>query len=58
MLSAGVPTQGEPIGVMLAEYVEGRALIRAMEGGEGSARADTARHDAIRRWSRRQQPSA
>ena len=30
MVKAGVPEQGGPIGVMLAEHAEGRALIQAM----------------------------
>jgi hemerythrin-like domain-containing protein len=40
MEKAGVPKDGGPIGVMLAEHVEGRACIRAMElGGGGRAAA-------------------
>jgi hemerythrin-like domain-containing protein len=31
MVSAGVPEQGGPIGVLLAEHAQGRQLIRAME---------------------------
>ena len=47
MEAAGVPRQGGPIGVMLAEHEEGRQLTRAMraaaekvEEGDGTARED------------------
>jgi hemerythrin-like domain-containing protein len=30
LVKAGVPSEGGPVGVMLAEHVEGRALIQAM----------------------------
>ncbi|SRR6266545_878764 len=43
MVKAGVPLSGGPIGVMLEEHERGRALIRAMEAGEGSACAARAR---------------
>lgn len=43
MASAGVPTEGGPIGVMLDEHVEGRALIRAIESGTADGRAKSAR---------------
>ncbi|MBI2216860.1 MAG: hemerythrin domain-containing protein [Candidatus Rokubacteria bacterium] len=42
MQKAGVPSEGGPIGVMLAEHVDGRAFIRAMELG-GRQRAGAAR---------------
>jgi hemerythrin-like domain-containing protein len=42
MVKAGVPSEGGPIGVMLAEHVEGRGFIRAMELG-GPPRAGAAR---------------
>lgn len=47
MEAAGVPREGGPIGVMLAEHEEGRRLTRAMrtaaekvEAGDTSAKAD------------------
>ena len=43
MVKAGVPSAGGPIQVMLEEHERGRALIRAMEAGEPSARAARAR---------------
>jgi hemerythrin-like domain-containing protein len=39
---AGVPSEGGPIGVMLAEHVDGRGFIRAMDLG-GRQRAGAAR---------------
>lgn len=46
MQKAGVPSEGGPIGVMLAEHTEGRRLIQAMATGEGNARANAARQYA------------
>lgn len=43
LAKAGVPAEGGPVEVMLHEHVEGRGLIRAMEGGDPSLRADAAR---------------
>lgn len=39
MVKAGVPSAGGPVGVMLEEHERGRALVRAMEAGEPTARA-------------------
>ena len=39
----GVPVEGGPIGVMLAEHVEGRALIASMDASRGDARLEYAR---------------
>ena len=44
LVKAGVPDQGGPIAVMLAEHDEGRALIRAMTEGDAAGR----RHAAAR----------
>ena len=38
LAQAGVPAAGGPVGVMLEEHTEGRALIRAMGGGHGERR--------------------
>ena len=43
LAKAGVPSEGGPVAVMLAEHVEGRGFIRAMEAGSASSRAETAR---------------
>lgn len=43
MAAAGVPTEGGPIGVMLAEHTEGRALIHTMSTGATAERAEAAR---------------
>ena len=43
MERAGVPVAGGPIGVMLEEHADGRALIRAMEATAGVDRAANAR---------------
>lgn len=43
MEKAGVPSQGGPIGVMLAEHVQGREHIRAIAEGSGAVRASAAR---------------
>jgi hemerythrin-like domain-containing protein len=42
MVKAGVPSEGGPIAVMLAEHVDGRAFIKAMELG-GARRPSAAR---------------
>jgi len=46
LAKAGVPTEGGPVAVMLAEHIEGRALIAAMGAGEDSRR----RVEAARRY--------
>jgi hemerythrin-like domain-containing protein len=43
LTQAGVPAGGGPVGVMLGEHAEGRALLRAMAEGRGKARAEAAR---------------
>ncbi|HBH03670.1 MAG TPA: hypothetical protein DDZ42_17410 [Candidatus Rokubacteria bacterium] len=44
LVQAGVPSEGGPVGVMLAEHEQGRALIRAMAaGGDAAERAGAAR---------------
>ncbi len=43
LAEAGVPAAGGPVGVMLEEHTEGRALIRAMGEGHGERRVDAAR---------------
>jgi hemerythrin-like domain-containing protein len=43
LAEAGVPSQGGPIGVMLAEHVEGRALIADMADPEPDRRVRGAR---------------
>jgi len=43
MVKHGVPQEGGPIAVMLAEHVQGRALIAAMAAGEPAHRAAKAR---------------
>jgi hemerythrin-like domain-containing protein len=43
MVKAGVPSEGGPIAVMLAEHEEGRRLIRAMEASTGAARVTACR---------------
>jgi hemerythrin-like domain-containing protein len=43
LVKAGVPSEGGPIAVMLAEHVEGRALIQVMGAGVVSRQADAAR---------------
>lgn len=40
---AGVPASGGPVGVMLEEHAEGRALIATMAEGHGERRAEAAR---------------
>jgi hemerythrin-like domain-containing protein len=40
---AGIPNEGGPIGVMLAEHVEGRGLIATIERGAGAVRVNAAR---------------
>ena len=40
---AGVPAEGGPVGVMLDEHAEGRALIRAMAEGDPDRRGEAAR---------------
>ena len=37
LTAAGLPSQGGPVGVMLQEHVEGRALIREMEKAAAGA---------------------
>lgn len=43
LVEQGVPGDGGPVGVMLEEHTEGRALMAAMATGPASARAATAR---------------
>jgi hemerythrin-like domain-containing protein len=43
LVKAGVPSEGGPVGVMLAEHVEGRALIQAMQAGDVPRRVEAAR---------------
>lgn len=43
MVKAGVPSEGGPIGVMLAEHVQGRALIQTIATGDAVRRAQAAR---------------
>jgi hemerythrin-like domain-containing protein len=40
---AGIPNEGGPIGVMLAEHVEGRGLIATIERGAGAVRVNATR---------------
>jgi hemerythrin-like domain-containing protein len=42
MVAAGLPSGDGPIGTMLAEHVEGRALLRAMADADAGGRADAA----------------
>jgi len=43
LVKAGVPSEGGPVGVMLAEHVEGRALIRGMAADDPAKRVAAAR---------------
>jgi hemerythrin-like domain-containing protein len=43
LAKAGVPVQGGPVGVMLAEHERGRALLRAMDTGDPRSRLEAAR---------------
>ena len=43
LAKAGVPAEGGPVAVMLAEHVEGRELIGAMQGEDPARRVDAAR---------------
>ncbi len=43
LVRAGVPAAGGPVGVMLEEHTEGRALIQAMADGPADQRAEAAR---------------
>lgn len=43
LLQAGVPAAGGPVGVMLEEHTEGRALIQAMAVGDPAHRSEAAR---------------
>jgi hemerythrin-like domain-containing protein len=43
LVKAGVPGEGGPVGVMLAEHAEGRTLVGAIASGAGAARARAAR---------------
>ncbi|HSE06805.1 MAG TPA: hemerythrin domain-containing protein [Methylomirabilota bacterium] len=43
LAQAGVPAAGGPVGVMLEEHAEGRALIRAMAESRGERRVEAAR---------------
>jgi len=46
LVKAGVPSDGGPIGVMLAEHEEGRGYVRAMAEGPDARRASAAREYA------------
>ncbi len=43
LAQAGIPADGGPVSVMLAEHTEGRALIQAMAGDQPARRAEAAR---------------
>ena len=43
LVTAGVPAEGGPVAVMLAEHAEGRAFIARMDSGDPRGRADAAR---------------
>ncbi len=43
LAQAGVPADGGPVGVMLEEHTEGRALVRAMAEGQVDRRVEAAR---------------
>lgn len=43
LAKAGVPVQGGPVGVMLAEHERGRALLRAMGAGDPRSCVEAAR---------------
>ena len=43
LVKAGVPAEGGPVGVMLDEHAQGRALVAAMAQARGDARAAAAR---------------
>lgn len=43
MVKAGVPSEGGPIGVMLEEHTQGRALVQAMATGAPAERPAVAR---------------
>ena len=43
LAKAGVPVQGGPVGVMLAEHERGRALIRTMDSHDLRSRTEAAR---------------
>ncbi len=43
LTQAGVPAAGGPVGVMLAEHAEGRALLRTIAESRGKERAEAAR---------------
>jgi len=43
LTQAGVPAAGGPVGVMVAEHAEGRALLRAITESRGEERAEAAR---------------
>lgn len=43
LVKAGVPSEGGPVGVMLAEHAEGRKLVGAIDAGRGAARTHAAR---------------
>ena len=46
LVKAGVPPEGGPVAVMLAEHAEGRDFIRAMQTALPASRADAARRYA------------
>jgi hemerythrin-like domain-containing protein len=48
MVAVGVPSEGGPVGVMLYEHTQGRALIRAIEEGGDRARSAKRYVDLLR----------
>jgi hemerythrin-like domain-containing protein len=51
LVKAGIPQQGGPIGQMLAEHVQGRSFIKAMEAASGQAVDGTAFATAARGYA-------
>ncbi len=43
LAKAGVPSAGGPVGVMLAEHVEGRGFIQTMQNNDAARRVEAAR---------------
>ena len=43
LVKAGLPSEGGPVSVMLAEHAEGRQFIQAMETAEAGRRSEAAR---------------
>jgi hemerythrin-like domain-containing protein len=51
LVKAGIPQQGSPIGQMLAEHVQGRSFIKAMEAASGQVVDGTAFATAARGYA-------